>query len=148
MKSFVWIAGLALFGPLPNAEASIQSHCREKWPGDMRMMMVCMREGRPAKAMSKRYPDYMQKECRKRWKSDYEMVHTCLIMWDERDESIVRDYQAQPSANALPPSRIKADCVSWIRSQGKNTASKLRSSGMMRLITSARSGKNLRLGSF
>ena len=119
MKLFLWISGLALFGSLPNAEASIQSHCREKWPGDARMMLYCMREGMPAKAMSKRYPDYMQKECQKRWKSDYEMVHTCLRMWDEHDESRVRDNAAKSPANALPPSRIKADCTSWIRFQGK-----------------------------
>ena len=124
MKSCLWIAGLALFGSLPNAEASIQLHCREKWPGDVRMMMYCMREGMPAKAMSMRYPDYMQEECQQRWKSDYKMVHICLRTWDEYDESRIRDNEAKSSANALPPSRIKADCASWIRAQGKNTVFK------------------------
>ena len=124
MKSCLWIAGLALFGSLPNAEASIQLHCREKWPGDVRMMMYCMREGMPAKAMSMRYPDYMQEECQQRWKSDCKMVHICLRTWDEHDDSRIRDNEAKPSANALPPSRIKADCVSWIRAQGKNTVFK------------------------
>ena len=119
MKTFLWIASLALFGSLSNAGASIQSHCREKWPDDVRMMMHCMREGRPAKAMSKRYPNDMQKECQKRWKSDYKMVHTCLRMWDEHDDSRMPDNMAKPSTNALPPSRIKAACASWIRAQGR-----------------------------
>ncbi len=112
MKSCLWIAGLALFGSPPSAEASIQLHCREKWPGDVRMMMYCMREGMPAKAMSMRHPDYMQEECQQRWKSDYKMVHICLRTWDEHDDSGIRDNEAKPSAKALPPSRIKADCVS------------------------------------
>ena len=39
MKLCLWIAGLALLGLPPKAEESIQSHCREKWPGKVHMMM-------------------------------------------------------------------------------------------------------------
>ena len=119
MKPCLWIAGLALFGSLPNAETSLQSQCRQKWPDDVHMMMYCMREWRPAEAMSKRYPDYIQKECLKRGKSDYKMVYACLKTRDEYDDLRICDNRAKSSAEALPASWIKADCASWIRAQGK-----------------------------